>query len=73
MPCVNPDGKPTDSGINMLRAVQSGKQTADDIAVATGMPMYRVRSGLRELVDAGLLLRGDDDVVSLSDQGEALV
>lgn len=72
MPCVNPDGKPSDSGINMLRAIHSGKQTAEDIAAATGMPMYRVRSGLREMSEAGFVVQSDD-VASLSDQGRLLL
>jgi predicted transcriptional regulator len=72
MPCVNPDGKPSDSGMNMLRAIQGGKQTAEDIAAATGMPMYRVRSGLREMAEAGFVVQSND-VVSLSDEGHLLL
>ena len=72
MPCVSPDGKPTDSGMNMLRAVHGGKQTPEDIAAAAGMPMYRVRSGLREMVEAGYLVQSDD-TVSLSDQGRSVL
>ena len=72
MPCVSPDGKPTDSGMNMLRAVHDGKQTPEDVAAATGMPMYRVRSGLREMIDAGYLVQSDD-TVNLSDQGRSVL
>ena len=72
MPCVSPDGRPTDSGMNMLRAVHSGKQMPEDIAAATGMPMYRVRSGLREMVEAGFLVQSDE-MVSLSDQGRSVL
>jgi DNA-binding IclR family transcriptional regulator len=35
----------------MLEAVRPGS-TAEDVAAGTGMPLYRVRSILRELVDA---------------------
>ena len=72
MPCVSPDGKPTDSGMNMLRAVAGGKQTPEDIVAETGMPMYRVRSGLREMAEAGFIVQSDD-LVSLSDEGRALL
>ncbi len=72
MPCVSPDGKPTDSGMNMLRAVRDGKQTPEDMATATGMPLYRVRSGMRELLEARLLVQSDD-TVSLSEQGRSLL
>ncbi|MFW6056272.1 MAG: hypothetical protein ACOC9B_03055 [Chloroflexota bacterium] len=72
MPCVSPDGKPTDSGMNMLGAVRDGNQTPEDMAAATGMPMYRVRSGVRELLEAGLLVQSDE-AVSLSEQGRSLL
>ena len=72
MPGVRPDGKPTDSGMNMLRAVGGGKQTPEDIVAETGMPMYRVRSGLREMAEAGFIVQSDD-LVSLSDEGRALL
>ncbi|MFW6102982.1 MAG: hypothetical protein ACOC7M_01665 [Chloroflexota bacterium] len=72
MPCVSPDGKPTDSGMNMLRAVRDGNQTPEDMADATGMPLYRVRSGVRELLEAGLLMQSED-TVSLSEQGRSVV
>lgn len=72
MPCVSPDGKPTDSGMNMLRAVGGGKQTPEDIVAETGMPMYRVRSGLREMVEAGFLVQSDE-TLSLSEQGRSVL
>ena len=32
MPCVGPDGKPTESGTRMLRAIKAGFGSADEIA-----------------------------------------
>jgi len=55
MPCVSPDGKPTGTGVKTLTSVKEGASTPDEIAEATGQPMFRVRSGLRELVGAGFL------------------
>ena len=55
MPCVSPDGKPSETGIVTLKAVQSGADTPEKVQTATGNPMFKVRSGLRDLVNAGFL------------------
>ena len=54
MACISPDGKPTESGIRMLRALKSGIGTPEEIVEDSGLRLLRVRSGLRELVQAGL-------------------
>jgi predicted transcriptional regulator len=54
MACVSPDGTLSTSGRLMLTAAQTDS-TAEDVAATTGMPLYRVRSSLRELVTAGFL------------------
>ena len=53
MPCINPDGKPTASGRKMMLAMQSGVKTPDEIAREAGLPLFRVRSGLRDITAAG--------------------
>ena len=55
MPCVSPDGKPTGTGLKTLQAVNGGADTPVQVAEATGQPMFKVRSGLRDLVNAGFL------------------
>jgi DNA-binding IclR family transcriptional regulator len=55
MACISPDGKPTESGTKMLRALKSGLGSAEEIAQSTGLPLFRVRSGLRELTQVGLV------------------
>jgi len=55
MPCVSPDGKPSETGIITLKAVQAGADTPEKVQEATGNPMFKVRSGLRDLVNAGYL------------------
>jgi DNA-binding IclR family transcriptional regulator len=72
MPCVSADGKPTKSGIEMLSALKSGASTPDALSGATGMPMFRVRSGLRQLVNAGLVKQVDDKY-QLTPEGSKLV
>jgi DNA-binding IclR family transcriptional regulator len=54
MACLNPDGTLTASAIALLKALtQAG--TPQEAAERTGLPLYRIRSSLRELVEAGLL------------------
>jgi len=60
MACISPDGKPTQSGSKMLRALESGLGTPEEIAQGAGLPLFRVRSGLRELTQAGLANLKDD-------------
>lgn len=55
MPCVSPDGKPTSSGIAVLKSLKDGVLSPEEIADKTGQPLFRVRSGLRELKSAGFV------------------
>ena len=68
MPCVSPDGKPTESGLGMLRALKEDRTSAEAIAAAADMPLYRVRSGLRDLTEAGYVSESDGSY-SLTEQG----
>lgn len=72
MPCVGPDGKPTESGIAMLSALKAGKTSTEDIATASGRPLYRVRSGLRDLVAAGLVSESGE-AYALTQEGAAIL
>jgi predicted transcriptional regulator len=72
MACVSPDGKPTESGAKMLRALKSGLATPEEIAKDADLPLFRVRSGVRELVEAGLAALRDDSY-SITDKGSELV
>ena len=58
MPCANPDGTLVVTARRLLEAADP-PGTAADIAGRTGLPLYRVRSGLRELLGAGLITEGD--------------
>jgi predicted transcriptional regulator len=72
LPCVSADGKPTKSGIATLTALKSGASTPKAIAEATGNALFRVRSGLRELVKAGFVKQVDDNY-QLTQEGRKLV
>jgi len=72
MACISPDGKPTESGSKMLRALQAGLKSPEEISSEAGLPLFRVRSGLRELTEAGLAKQRDDRY-ELSEKGAELI
>jgi len=69
MPCVKPDGTLSTTGRLMLAAVQTDS-TVEDVATTTGMALYRVRSVLRELVEAGFVAEANGRF-SQTEQGAA--
>jgi len=52
----------------MLSAVKAGHSSAEDIATASGLALFRVRSGIRDLVVAGYV-KDVDGSYTLTDQG----
>ena len=72
MACISPDGKPTESGLKMLRALQLGMGSPEKIAKEGGVPLFKVRSSLRELTQAGLVIE-KDDTYELSPKGIELL
>ncbi|MFA5629766.1 MAG: hypothetical protein WC958_05955 [Dehalococcoidales bacterium] len=55
MACVSPDGKPTQTGKKVLQALRdNGVSSAEKVAETTGVALFRVRSGLRDMVTADL-------------------
>jgi DNA-binding IclR family transcriptional regulator len=56
----------------MLRALQVGLGSPEEIAKAAGLPLFRVRSGLRELTQAGLADQKEDRY-KLSEKGAELI
>jgi predicted transcriptional regulator len=71
MACVNPDGTLTASAVAMLRAMRA-PSTAEQIAAATALPLFRVRSGIREIVENGLAVQ-ESGVFRLTSEGERKV
>lgn len=72
MACISPDGRPTESGTKMLRALKAGLRSPEEIAESAGLPLFRVRSGLRELAQAGLATR-NGELYQLSSKGEEIL
>jgi predicted transcriptional regulator len=56
----------------MLRALNSGLGSPEEIAKDAVLPLFRVRSGLRELTQAGLASQKDDRY-KITGKGEELV
>lgn len=54
MACISASGELTDSARKLLAALDIAT-TTDQVATHTGLPLYRVRSGLREMAKAGLV------------------
>lgn len=54
MACIALDGALTVSGRKVLAAFQAGR-TPEDVAAATDLPLFQIRSSLRELVASGLI------------------
>jgi len=55
-----------------LRALQAGLGSPEEIAKEAGLPLFTVRSGLRELTEAGLAKQRDDKY-ELSEKGAKLI
>ena len=69
MACVNPDGTLTASATAILRAMKSSV-APNQIAESTNLPLFRVRSGLREIVAAKMATEHDGlfEITSLGEE-----
>jgi predicted transcriptional regulator len=56
----------------MFRVLNSGPVSDEEIAQKAGLPMYRVRGGLRDLVPAGFVIQKGDKY-QLTEKGAALL
>ena len=58
MACIDPDGALSPQARAVLRALAEPKEL-EAVARETGLPLYRIRSSVRELVDAELVVGTD--------------
>ena len=59
MACVNSDGTITATAKALLKSLET-PLTAEEIAGRLGSPLFKVRSSLREMLEAGLVVvQGD--------------
>lgn len=54
MGCVNADGTLTESGKQMLQAMEQ-PMSPEQVAEAAGQPLFKVRASLRQMLEAGLV------------------
>jgi len=71
MACVSADGKPTENGLAMIKAVLDQAKQPEAVAGETGLPLFRVRSGLRELEAAGFVSQTDHGYLA-TDKGKEI-
>jgi len=71
MACVNPAGTLTSSAQAILAGLQTTNRP-EDIAEATGMPLYPVRSSLRELTQLGLVVESSGSYMEFRQRYSAL-
>ncbi len=55
MACINPDGTLTKSAKALLQAIDA-PLSPEEISAAIGQPLFKVRSSLREMGNAGLII-----------------
>lgn len=69
MPCIDSSGHMTEIAGKILAAMADGTPL-NEVAEKTDLPLYRIRSGARELVEAGLVETKDEAYV-LTEAGRA--
>ena len=59
MACVRPDGSITESARQMLETLRVPR-TAEEAASISGLPLFKVRSSLREMESSGLVIKVEE-------------
>jgi|WetSurMetagenome_2_1015567.scaffolds.fasta_scaffold1212249_1 hypothetical protein len=54
MACISSQGELSESARKMLTAL-ANPSTPEDVAARTELPLFRVRAGLREMAEAGVV------------------
>ncbi len=70
MACITAEGALTDSARELLDLLGT-PQTIDEIAATLGRPLFQVRSSLREMVDAGLVVAAAEGGYVVTAEGRA--
>lgn len=71
MACIGSQGELTDSARRMLASLKS-PATPEEVAKRLELPLFRVRAGLREMNQAGLV-ESNESVYSVTEQGRSLL
>lgn len=62
MPCMDSSGQVNELARKILAALAEGAPLSE-VAKKTDLPLYRIRSGVRELAEAGLVETKDETYV----------
>ena len=68
MACINPDGTITESAKALLSIIHN-PLTPEDISKQVGQPLFKVRSSLREMTSAELVLE-EEGKYTLTEKGK---
>lgn len=60
MPCIDDSGNISDSGKALLSALSKEQLDVKSISSQIGVPLFKVRSSIRELVEAGLIQESNE-------------
>ncbi|MGA8941496.1 MAG: winged helix-turn-helix domain-containing protein [Thermoactinomyces sp.] len=60
MACLTDDGYLSESSKKLLQSIEKDFLTPQEIAKKTGLPLFKVRSGLRELESMELVIKEDN-------------
>jgi len=71
MACISSQGELSGSARKMLTVMET-PATPEDVAARTELPLFRVRAGLREMAEAGLV-ELQDDAYSPTQLGRSLL
>ena len=58
MACINPDGTLSPTAQAVISALRT-PSLVEDLGRVTGLPVYRIRSTIRDLIEAGLVNEKD--------------
>lgn len=72
MACIGASGELTDSARRLLAALDP-PAAPDQVAAHIELPLYRVRSGLREMAEAGLVEINDTGACAITPLGRSLL
>lgn len=72
MPCINPDGKVSETAKKILVSIGHGQNTPEQIAGDTAMPLWWVRSRLRELTQTELVTLNEGKYM-INEKGKKLL
>lgn len=73
MACVNGDGKLTQSAKELLNALDGEYKTAKDLTNEVDMPVFQIRSSLRDAKSMGFVSADENEAYTLTDGGRKMI